>query len=321
MLLRSSRQLRLRARIVVVLFALVACAISRPSDAHSGAPLVGDPSGAEATFDDAQALVHGGLYGPALRALQAFRQAYPRDSHAPHALFLQAESALALGDDLGAADLYAEFKDTYPAHPLAAQARLALGRYYYASSRYDEAEAVFRDALTQPLQPVQAAEIAHLLGHTSRKQGKPTAAIAAFERAATDDTATASSALYALGVVHTGQGDAQQAVRAYTRLAQRYPESQENADVGLALAEAYLRTGQRAEAEREIVRRRRQLVGDETVRADLLLGETRLQLGNFDGARDVRELGSGGVVRDGDGDRSGYSGALLTLGAAHRRSD
>ncbi|GAB5537016.1 MAG: tetratricopeptide repeat protein [Rubricoccaceae bacterium] len=285
--LRSFRQLRLRARIVIVLLALVAFATPCPVAAQSGAPLVGDPSAAEIAFDDAQSLVHSGLYGPALRALQAFRQTYPRDAHAPHALFLQAESALALGDDLRAADLYAEFEDTYPAHPLAAQARLALGRYYYASSRYEEAEAVFRDALAQPLDPIPAAEIAYLLGQTARKQDKPTAAVAAFERAATDDTPTAPAALYALGVVHTQQGDAQQAARAYARLDRRYPESAENADVGLALAEAYLRTGQRAEAAREIERRRSQLVDEDAVRAALLLGETRLQLGDADGAREV----------------------------------
>ncbi|MEO0558642.1 MAG: tetratricopeptide repeat protein [Bacteroidota bacterium] len=285
--LRSLRQLRLRARIVIVLIALVACAIPRPVAAQSGAPLVGDASAAEIAFDEAQALVHADLYGPALRALQAFRRTYPRDAHAPHALFLQAESALALGDDLGAADLYAEFEDTYPTHPLAAQARLALGRYYYASSRYDEAEAVFRDALTQPLDPVAAAEIAYLLGQTSRKQGNPTAAVAAFERAATDDTPTAPAALYALGVVHTQQGDAQQAARAYARLKRRYPESTESTNVGLALAEAYIRTGQLAEAEEAILNRAWEHGTDETQRAGLLLGEIRVQLGDYDGAREI----------------------------------
>ena len=285
--LRSSRQPRLRARIVILSLALIASASPRLSAAQTGAPLTGDPSGDEVAFDEAQALIHGGLYGPALRALQQFRATYPRDPHAPHALFLQAESALALGDDRGAADLYAEFEDSYPTHPLAAQARLALGRYYYASSRYAEAEAVFRDALTLPLEPVEAAEIAYLLGQTARKQNNPTAAIAAFERAATDDTPTAPSALYALGVVYTQQGNAQQAARAYTRLAQRFPESPENGMVGLALAEALLRTGQRAEAAQEIERRRPQLAGDEAIRADLLLGETRLQLGDADAARDI----------------------------------
>lgn len=285
--LRSSRQLRLRARLVILVLALVASASPRLSAAQTGAPLTSDPSAAEVAFDEAQALVHSGLYGPALRALRSFRATYPRDPHAPHALFLQAESALALGDDRGAADLYAEFEDAYPSHPLAAQARLALGRYYYASSRYAEAEAVFRDALALPLEPEEAAEVAYLLGQTARKQDNPTAAIAAFERAATDDTPTAPAALYALGVVHTRQGDAGQAVRAYTRLAQRYPESPENGRVGLALAEAYLRTGQREEAAREIERRRRQLGADDAVRADLLLGETRLQLGDAEGARAI----------------------------------
>ena len=288
--LRSSRQLRLCGRLVVFALALAASAASpmaQPVPPPVGAAPTRDGSGVEAAFDEARALADDGLYGPALRALAAFRATYPRDAHAPLALYLQAESALALGDDRGAADLYAAFGDAYPTHPLAPQARLALGRYYYGRGRYDEAEVVFREALEQVDDPDESAEVAYFLGQTSRKQGRATSAIAAFERAATGDTPTSPLALYALGVVHAEEENAAEAARAFSRLAQRYPTSQANADVGLALAEAYLRTGQRAEAAAEIERRRPSLSGDGVARADLLLGETRLQLGDAEAARRV----------------------------------
>ena len=283
--LRSPRQLRLRARLAVLLVALVASAPL--ASGQSGTSPTGDRSASEVAFDEARSLVDGGLYGPAARALAAYREAYPRTIHAPHALFLQAESALALGDDTGAADLYAQFQTEYPAHPLAARARLALGRYYYAAGRYEDAEAVFREALGRQLDPVGEAQIAYLLGQTYRKQGDAVGAIAAFERAAQDDTPTAPGALYALGVVHTGQGDADRTASAFSRLAQRYPDSPEARSIGLALAEAYLRTDRLDLAAAEIERRRAALTGDEAARADLLLGETRLQLGDPAGAREA----------------------------------
>ena len=263
--------------------------LATPVAAQSTAGLAADPAGADgalaaARFDEARALYDGALFGPATRALARFRDAYPRDVRAPDALFLHAESALATGDADVAAALFARFEADHPGHPLAPRARLALGRYYYATGDDARAEAALVAALDRPGPPEATAEAAYLLGLTALRQGRPDAAAAAFERAATDDTPTAPAALYALGTVGVSQGDAEGAASAFERLGQRYPASPENAQVRLALAEAYLRTGRLRDAIAEAERRRPALTGDDAERADLTVGETRLRLGETEAA-------------------------------------
>lgn len=271
---------------LLALAAWAAVPLVPPAHAQTGgaAQAVADPAEAEALFDEGRALYDGRLYGPAERAFERFLERYPRSPRAPEALFLRAQSALATDDASGAAGLFVQFETAYPAHPLVGRARLALGRYYYAQGDYDRAEAALLDALARPAPPELTAEAAYLLGQTSLKQGRPDAAVDAFERAATDDTPSAAPALYALGYVYTEAGEPDTAADAFERLVRRYPDSPENAAVGLALAEAYLRTGRLADAAGEVERRRPALSGDDAERADLLLGETRLQLGDAEGA-------------------------------------
>ena len=244
-----------------------------------------DVARAEAAFDAARALYDGGLFAPAARALARYRADFPQDPRTPEALFLQASSALASGDDRGAAELFVQFEVDHPTHPLASGARLALGRYYYATGAYDAAETALRAALDRPAPPAQEAEAAYLLGQTALAQSRPEAAADAFDRASRADTPTAPAALYALGTVRVAQSDPARAAEAFEGLAQRYPGTPDDARVGLALAEAYLRLGRREDAVAEIERRQSVLTGDEAARADLLLGETRLILGETEAAR------------------------------------
>jgi TolA-binding protein len=273
-------------RSALVLAALVAApAAGAQTPVAPGARTVAaDPAREAPAFDEARALYDGRLYGPAARAFGAFLDRYPESPRAPEALFLQADATLATADDAAAAALFAQFEAAHPASPLAPRARLALGRYYYATGDYARAEGALLEAPARPAAPELEAEAATLLGQTALKQDRPDAAVDAFERAAAGETPFAPAALYALGAVHAGQGRPALAASAFERLAARYPESPENRTVGLALAEAYLRTGRLAEAAAEIEGRRPALTGDDGDRADLLLGETRLRLGDVDGA-------------------------------------
>ncbi len=270
--------------------ALLGALPSAPARAQATAGLTADPAGADdalavARFDEARALYDAGLFGPAARALARFRDAYPRDARAPEALFLHAESALATGDAETAAALYARFEADYPGSPLAPRARAAQGRYFYATGDDARAEVALTDALANPgSNLVETAQTAYLLGMTQRRQNRPDAAAAAFQLAAEADTPTAPAALYALGTVRTGQGDAAGIADAFEELGTRYPASPENAQVRLALAEAYLRTDRFADAAAEAARRRPALTGDDAERADLTLGETRLRLGETEAA-------------------------------------
>ena len=261
--------------------ALLACALAAPPlRAQAGGRLAApDPARAAEAYDEARALFDGALYGAAERAFEAYRERYPESPHAPEALFLQAEAALATADGDGAAALFAQFETAYPASPLAPEARLALGRYYYATGEYDRAEDALLAALERPGPPDRTAQAAYLLGQTALRQERPAAAEDAFARAAAADTPTAPAALYALGTVRVEGGDWGGAAEAFEALADRYPASDENATVRLGLAEAYLRAGRLDEAAAEAAARRPALAGDDAERAALLEGETRLRLG------------------------------------------
>ena len=276
---RSAPRLRL---------AVLALAVWTGASAYAQTPgaarPAADPAAVEDAFDDARVLYDAALFGPAAQAFARFLDRYPRDARAPDALFFRAQSALQSGDAGGAGRLFAQFERDHPSHPLAPRARLAIGRYAYDTGDYEAAEAALLDALARPGPAEQTAPAAYLLGQTYRALGRPDAAVSAFEQAAVDDTPTAPEALYAAGVVSAEVGDAAAAASAFERLAQRYPASPANADVGLGLAEAYLRLGRRPAALRELDARRPQLSGDAAARADLLRGETRLVEGDAAGA-------------------------------------
>ncbi len=273
-------------RLALLAVALLAADVRAQTPA--GARPDADPAQVEAAFDRARVLYDADLFGTAQRAFEDFLERYPRDAHAPEALYLRAESALQSDDPDGAAALFVRFENEYPAHPFAPRARLALGRYYYATGDYARAETALLDALDRPGPPDQTAQVAYLLGQTYLAQDRPDAAISAFEQAAATDTPTTPAALYALGFVHLDQGAHAQAATAFEQLATQYPSSPENAAVGLGLAEAYLRTNRLRDAVVEIEGRRPALAGDDAERADLLLGETLLRLG--DDARAVAPL-------------------------------
>ena len=271
----------------LVAFLLAGPLAAQPLPAATAPPA--DPARAEAAYDAARGLFDGGLYAPAARAFADFRETYPRDIHEPQALYYQAESTLASGDDVAAAALFSSFEASYPLHPFASQARLALGRYYWASGRLPEAEQTLNDALARPLPPEDRAEANYLLGLVYRAQDRPGPAVEAFMEAASGETPTAPAALYAAGTTEVDREEWAGAAMAFERLASRYPESPENRQVGLARAEAFARLGRYEEVASEAASRRPTLAGDDVARADLLTGEALVRLGRPEEAESAFE--------------------------------
>ncbi len=174
----SWRTPRLARRLALcATFALPAA--TSPAWAQATAGLAADPVPADdalaaARFDDARALYDGGLFGPAARALGRFRDAYPRDVRAPEALFLHAESALAVGDATTAAALFARFEADYPGSPLAPRARAALGRFYYAPGRVrPRRDGPGRGARAPRLRPWRRPRRPTCSGMTRLRQNRP----------------------------------------------------------------------------------------------------------------------------------------------------
>ncbi len=279
--LRSSparRPARLR-RVVALALALASSAAAVPAAAQQAA-VDARPERPEAAFEDAKLLYDGGQFNAAERAFGRFLDRSPRDPRAPEALFFQAESALATDDDRAAAALFMRFERLYPGHPYASRARLALGRYYYARGEDALAEDALAAAADAPGPAAPRAEAAYLLGLVHRRQNRPDAAVAAFERAAVTDTPSAPRALYGLGEVHVGQGDWDRAADAFGRLRDRFGGSPEDARAGLGLAEALVRSGRLGDGAAEADRRRATLAGEDAARGALLAGETWLRLGD-----------------------------------------
>ena len=239
-----------------------------------------DPAGPETAFADAYALFDARLFGEAERAFADFRAAYPDDPRTPDALFYGGESALAVGDDATAARLLSTFRTRYPAHPLAARARLALGEYYFATEQYDRALDALAEALDEEQPPEDAARALLLTGQTMLRQDRPDAAIPYLRRVAAEHprSVAAPQALYAAGFAEFERGRYVEAADAFGQLATRYSRTPEDRRVGLALTDAYVRTGQYDRAITEGERRLPDLSGPTRDRALFFLGEAALRL-------------------------------------------
>jgi TolA-binding protein len=274
-----------RLALLALLAGAPALASAQPTPtATPGAPALGH---ADAAYEAARALYDAALFGRAADAFGAFRAAYPESPRRAEALFYEAESALNAGDDTRASALFARFRADYPAHALAGRAALALGTFYYGQGRYAEAEAALQDALLVPHADANAARLHYLLGQTALAQGRTAEAVASFDRAsAFAETETAPRALYAASTVLVGEGDWAAAAERFERLARGYPDSPQNAEAGLGLAEAYARLGRFDEAAAEAARRLPSLTDDDRVRGHLLLGDALFRLGRGDEARE-----------------------------------
>ena len=244
------------------------------------------PPTAESAFAEAYALFGARLFGEAERAFAAFRADYPDDPRFPDALFYGGEAALASGDEATAARLLATFRTRYPSHPLAPRARLALGEYYVATGEYDRALDALSEALAERQPPEDAARTLLLMGQTSLRQDRPDAALVYLRRVAAEypRTTAAPQALYAAGFAEYERGNFSEAAADFERVATRFRRSPEDVRIGLALTDAYLRTGQYDRAITEAERRLPDLAGDTRERALFLLGEAALRSGRPDAA-------------------------------------
>ncbi len=252
---------------------LVITLTSLPTSAQTA-----DPARADAAYEEARSLLDARLFASAAEAFGTFRTTYPNNPREPEALFHQAESALASGDDALAAELFSAFHNAYPGHVLAGRARMALGEHYYGQGQYQEAELAFRDALNARQPSDTRARTHYMLGLTLMKMGRPGEALTQFEQATEVEADGASTpfALYAAGQVHSEQGTWGGAAGAFGRLADAFPDSEQNRTVGPGLGEALARTGQYRAASDELAGRVPQLVGEERNRGEWLLGDALL---------------------------------------------
>lgn len=225
-------------------------------------------------------------FGVAAQRFSDYRLQFPSDLHVPEALYREGAALLALGRDEDAVALLTTFEQAYPAHPLAFEARLALGQYYYDTEQPDEALRTLSLVLEGSPPSGIAAKALYWMGDAAVDLGRMDEGLDYYRRAAEGypDTDTAPMALYAQAFTFVRLGRYDEGAEAFELLAARYPQSDLARNVGLALAEVYYELGDYDRAATEIRRRLRQLEGDALERGEFLLAESYNQLRDSENA-------------------------------------
>ncbi len=237
-------------------------------------------------FAEAYRLFANQLYREAIHGFAAFRKENPDDLNAADALYYQAEASLAIGLEDEAVSLFRRLERDYPFHPLAAQSRLALGKFFFTSQQYDRAIDVLGQVVDDRPAPEAAARALYWMGESALNRGDAEEAIRYFRRAADDyrQTETAPVALYTIGFTHVKQSEYDAAAEAFELLAARYPESSYAKNIGLALAELYYELNEFQRAISEIEKRTPNLGPEARERATFLMAESYNQLRDSENA-------------------------------------
>ncbi|WP_232798439.1 tetratricopeptide repeat protein [Salinibacter altiplanensis] len=237
-------------------------------------------------FGSAVELYQQQLYPDAAAAFSAFRRGHPTHAAAPQALYLEAQAALARGDDEGTRRLLNRLQHDYPSHPRAQTARLRLAQYYLDQGSSDRATSQLQTIATAPNRPGEGARALYLLGRTEQDQGNPNAALPYFKQVYSryPDAELAPAALYAQGVTQVRLERYDRATDSFERLGEQFPTSPFAENLGTVLGEVYYRLGQYENATTELQRRLPDLTGSDRARTLFLLGETYSALGRGEDA-------------------------------------
>lgn len=231
------------------------------------------------TFEDRR-------FGMATERFEDFRSRFPQSVRIPDATFHEGASLLALGRDQEAVALLAGFELEFPSHPLAFEARLALGQFYYDHGNAEEALLTLAKVLDGSPPPETAARALYWMGDAAVEMGDIDDGLEYYRRAAEDypATETAPKALYARAFAFVSAGRYEEGAETLELLAARYTQSELARNVGLALAEVYYELGDYNRAVTEIQRRLPSLVREVRERAEFLLAESYNQLRDSENA-------------------------------------
>ena len=244
------------------------------------------PERPEQIFADAYKLYADEFYEQAIARFDAFGKAYPEHVNAAEALYYQAEASLATGHVEQAVTLFTQFRRRYPAHPLAYQASLALGQYFFEAQDYTRAIETLAAVLADEPPDEIGARALYWMGESSRHLGRTDQALRYYQQAADNYrfTETAPIALYAVALTHVEQDQYDEAAEAFELLGTRYPSSPYARNIGLALAEIYYELNDYERVIEEIRRRMPALDPAARDRATFLTAEAYNQLRDSENA-------------------------------------
>lgn len=244
------------------------------------------PDRPETVFAEALRLYNTRHYARAAQSFATYRQAHPNDVNAAETYYYEAQSRLALGQRDEAARLLRALQREYPAHPMAQQAQLSLGQYFYEQGDYSRARQTLERLVTQHRDAAGTPRALYQIGMIERQQGNDGAALAYFRRVVDDhsEAAIAPDAQYAVGTTLVRMEQYGRAARAFETLGEQFPNSPYADQIGLALADVYFELGQYQQVINEVARRQSSLDASAQVRATFLLAEAHNQLRNSEDA-------------------------------------
>lgn len=244
------------------------------------------PDRPERAFAEALQLYNDRHYMQAAQAFETFRRNHPDAVNAPETFYYQAQAMLALDRQAEAVRLLTRLQRTYPSHPMARDARLRLGQYFFEEGDYAQARQTLEQVVADYSDRPEAAQALYQLGTMAREEGNMSEALSAFRRVVDryPEAEVAPAALYEVGTTQVRLERYDAAAESFEELSEAYPDSPYVRTLGLALANVYYELGDYERLIEEVEKRRPNLAGEARERATFLLAEAHNHLGNSEDA-------------------------------------
>ncbi len=237
-------------------------------------------------YAEAYQLFADGLFERSSAAFELFRKNHPDDVRVPNALYYEAQSLLNAAHYADAVNRLDLFRTNYPNHPLAYEARLSLGKFYYETEQYEEAISFFHTIESEGSSTETSALALFWMAESANQLDRPARALEYLNKLIVNypEAEVAPSALYSIAYTHVRAKEYTEAAQAFERLSNRYPGSEFTTNLGLALAEVYYELGEYRRVVAEVNDRLGQLSEDARERAYFILAESHNQLRQSDQA-------------------------------------
>jgi TolA-binding protein len=209
------------------------------------------PLAIEALYLQAATVHQDGAYDASLAMCRRFLADHPSHDRAPAAAFLLAENLFLASAYAEALEAYDRLLETHPDHPQKRSATFRAGMALYHLERFDDAQARLAPlAETETLEPeLRTALLA--LGDVAFQHGDWARSESLLGRylGAGEAPPAADDALLKLGIARQRQGRPDAALEAYDRLLAEFPKSAHRLQATFERGQALFAAGRRADAE------------------------------------------------------------------------
>jgi len=200
----------------------------------------------EARYYSGMSLFILGDYAKARVEFQSLALEFPRSPRSPEGWFKTGECYEKLNDPSEAAKAFETVKILYPQDALAPEALYRSGRNYRLSGSLSKAENVLHGLRERYPGSTPYNQALLELARVFMERGLNVDAAEQLQKVldTSSDPAELAEAYYLLGVIDLNSGYAENAIKHFTTVLERFPASAQAEDAALALAQSYLISGQ-----------------------------------------------------------------------------